>query len=231
MIAELGDRPAGRPDAFVARTAGGCQDRSVSTAPDWDDAISLPRAIRFPIEMIPPRGFDPDDLATWPRANGRLEHVDGRLWYMPPCGQDQQDTVADVVITLGAWVRTHRAFVLGTNEAGMRLSGATRAADAAIWRRSDLGARSRGLRRAPPALAVEVAGEDEPEASLRAKENWYLDAGVAVVWLVLPGAREVVVLTADSEARHAADATIPEHRSLPGLAPRVRELFVQLDEP
>ena len=128
----------------------------MTAVPIYDDVITLPRAIRFPIEMIPPAGFDPGRLDTWPSVTGRLEHVNGRLLFMPPCGDLQQDTTTDVVITLGAWVRNHPEFVLGTNEAGMRLGGATRAADAAIWRRSDLGPYEGGLRRTPPVFAVEV---------------------------------------------------------------------------
>src|SRR5262245_25962329 len=121
----------------------------------YEETITLPRALRFPVELRPPRGFDPERLETWPRLAGRLEHVGGRLFFMPPCGDVQQDTVTDVVITLGAWVRAHPEFALGTNEAGMRLRGETRAADAAIWRRSDLGALTGGLRRVPPLLAIE----------------------------------------------------------------------------
>lgn len=201
----------------------------MSLARRWDEPISLPGAVRFPVEMIPPSGFDPAHAGTWPRVLGRLEFVDGRLWYMPPCGDEQQDVVADVVITLGGWVRRNPAFVLGTNGAGMRLQDATRAADAAIWRRADVGAHTGGLRRQPPVLAVEVAGQDDTESYLRDKARWYLAVGVELVWLVLPQSREVVVITAQGESRHAHDATLASHPALPGLAPAVRELFVQLD--
>ena len=99
---------------------------------------------------MPPDGFDEEQLETWPKVSGRLECVDGRLLYMPASGDVQQDTVTDVGITLGAWVRAHREFTLGTNEAGMRLRGATRAVDAAIWRRADLGSYRGGIGRVPP---------------------------------------------------------------------------------
>ncbi len=125
----------------------------------YDEMLALPRAVRFPVELLPPPGFDAERIETWPRVPGRLELVEGRLLYTPPCSDVQPDTVTDVVITLGAWVRAHPAFVLGSNEAGMRLRGSTRAADAAIWRRADLGAYVGGLRRQPPLLAVEVAGQ------------------------------------------------------------------------
>src|SRR5438128_9527336 len=34
----------------------------------------------------PPEGFRPEEPASWPRIDGRLEWVGGRLLYMPPCG-------------------------------------------------------------------------------------------------------------------------------------------------
>lgn len=197
----------------------------MTIAERYDETITLPRALRFPVELLPPRGFDEERLETWPPVPGRLECVDGRLLYMPPCGDLQQDTVADIVISLGAWARHHSGYVLATNEAGMRLLGATRVADAAIWRRADLGAYSGGLRRVPPVLAVEVASDDEPEPTLRAKATWYLEAGVAVVWLVFPDTRSVVVVGNKGETHLTLDERIPPIDSLPGLQLRVDDLF------
>lgn len=200
----------------------------MGSAERYDETITLPRAVRFPVELIPPDGFDEERMETWPKVVGRLECVNGRLLYMPPSGDRQQDTVADVVITLGAWVRSHPDFVLATNEAGMRLQGATRAADAAIWRRSDLGAYRGGLRRVPPLLAVEVAGEDENEEMLRKKAAWYCGVGVRLVWLVFPDSREVLVITGAGETRHGGGENIDSQPELPGLSPAVDELFEQL---
>lgn len=196
---------------------------------DYDETITLPRALRFPVELLAPRTFDPERLETWPRVTGRLEHVGGRLLYMPPCGDVQADTVTDVVITLGSWVRSHAGFVLGTNEVGMRLGGATRAADAAIWRRAALGQPSGGLRRVPPLLAVEVAGDDEPESLLVDKAEWYRSVGVPTVWIVVPSVREVVVIDAAGRRRFGRGARLPEPAELAALSPGVDELFVQLD--
>jgi len=147
---------------------------------------------------------------------------------MPPCGDRQQDTVADVVITLGNWVRSHPEFVVGTNEAGMFLGEDGRGADAAIWRRADVGPYQGGFRRVPPLLAVEVAGRYERERQLREKARWYLEAGVPVVWIVLPKKREVLIVTAAGDTRHRRGERLPGDPRLPGLAPMVDELFVQV---
>ena len=148
---------------------------------------------------------------------------------MPPCGEEQQDVATDVTGILRAWVRAHPDFVVGSNEAGMLLDGEVRGADAAIWKRDDVGVTT-GLRRKPPILAVEIAGEDEDEATLRDKARWYFHHGTAIVWIVLPDERLVVVLDRNGgDARHGLDSRLPEHPALPDLTPEVAELFWQLD--
>jgi Uma2 family endonuclease len=193
------------------------------------DCLHLPRAaVRFPVEWGASDAFRPDDPATWPQVEGRLEYVNGRIRYMPPCGGVQQDVASDITGVLLAWVHAHPDFVLGSNEAGMLLGGDVRGADAAIWRRADAG-QPTGFRRTPPLLAVEVAGQDEGETALREKTRWYLEAGVAVVWLVLPESREVVVLTSHGESRQGTGSTLPPHAALPDLTPAVADFFWQID--
>src|SRR5436190_17399465 len=73
-----------------------------------EETFPVPGSVRFPVELTPPDGFDPARLETWPRVAGRLEWVAGRLLYMPPCEERQSWTVADLVFTLGHWVRSDR---------------------------------------------------------------------------------------------------------------------------
>jgi Uma2 family endonuclease len=176
---------------------------------------------------VPP-GFLVDDPETWPRVEGQLEFVEGKLLYMPPSADRRQDTSTDVATILGVWRMSHRDFVVGTNEAGMILGGESRGADAAVWRRADLGAHEGKYRRVPPVLAVEVQGELEDEAALRAKAAWYLSRGVEVVWLLLPTERRVIVLTPENEAVFRAGQDLPPHASLPDLAPALDDLFAQV---
>ena len=193
-----------------------------------EETIPVPGSVRFPVELTPPPGFDSARLETWPRVAGRLEWVAGRLLYMPPCGERQSWTVADAVGTLFNWARGHPGFVLGTNEPGILLRDDVRAADAAIWRRANARPASPGVARVPPLLAVEVAGRDEGEAELRQKARWYLDVGVAVVWILLPKELEVLVFTSAGESRHRMGERLPPDPRLPDLAPTVDELFRQV---
>jgi Uma2 family endonuclease len=194
-----------------------------------DDAVMLRRTgVRFPIELRP-LGLNVDEPSTWPVAEGRLELVEGRLLYMPPCADIQQDVAVDVVHLLRAWSEAHPDYVVGGNEAGMKLGADIRAADAAVWLRARVGPSVGRLRHAPPTLAVEVAGQDEDEGVLREKAGWYLRSGVAVVWLVLPESREVAVLRSTGELRYQHDQRLAELEELPGLVPEVARFFAQLD--
>jgi Uma2 family endonuclease len=194
-----------------------------------DDAVVLRRTgVRFPVELRP-LGFRVDEPSTWPEAEGRLEWVEGRLLYMPPCADIQQDIAVDVVHVLRSWSEDHSGFIVGGNEAGMKLGGDIRAADAAVWRAEDVGPSVGKLRHVSPVLAVEVAGQDEDEAFLRRKAEWYLSHGVRVVWLVLPETREVLVLRPEGESRHARGDQLSGSSDLPGLVPSVDRFFVQVD--
>ncbi len=184
--------------------------------------------VQFPIELRQPDGFAPERPKTWPKVEGRVEYLKGKLLYMPPCGDIQQDVVGDVFFALKQWTQDHPQFLAATNEAGMMLGGDVRGADAAVWRRDALGVHTGGYRRIPPVLAVEVAGGEEGEAELREKAAWYRAHGVLVVWLVLPDRREVVVLTPEAEARCSTGELLPKHPSLPGLQPVVDDLFREL---
>lgn len=194
---------------------------------DPAETIQVPRQVRFPVELIPPHGFDPGRVETWPHVDGLLEYVEGRLLYMPPCGDVQSDVVTDVLRILLRWQDAHPGYKVSTNEAGIRLAGASRGADAAVFRLSDLGDYTGGFRRVAPILAVEVVGQDEREPQLREKAAWYLSVGVTIVWLVLPDTAEVVVMTADGESRHRT-GRLPPHPALPDLAPTVDEFLIQL---
>lgn len=184
--------------------------------------------VRFPVELRA-EGFEPDRPSTWPKVDGRLEFVGGRLLYMPPCADTQQDVAMDVAFVLRSWSERHPEFVVGGNEAGMKLGGDVRAADVAVWRADAVTPRSGRVRTTSPILAVEVSGEDEEEQVLRDKARWYLGHAVPVVWLVFPDMREVLVLTDASETRCKMGERLPADERLPNLEPQVAQFFAQLD--
>lgn len=219
-------RPAGPVCAGCAPVIGSNSMATRTAYRDWTPVPTI--AITLPLELPQPDGFDPQDLETWPLVEGRLEFVDGRLLYMPPSGDEQQDTVADVAMELGLWTRGRPEFLVATNEAGMILGRDVRAADASVYRRTDVGPYTGGLRRVPPVLAVEVAGRDEPPDLLLEKAAWYLERGVEVVWLLVPRTHRVIVKTPTTSLELGPGDRLPAHPSLPGLEPRVDDLFRQI---
>jgi Uma2 family endonuclease len=213
-----------------SRTVRGTLDPVSNAAVELvnDDEIRLRRAnVRFPVE-IRPDGFVVDDRSTWPQAEGRLEYVEGRLLYMPPCADIQQYVATDVTFILRSWAGSHPELVVGSNEAGMQLGGSVRAADAAVWRRSEVGTASGHVQHVAPVLAVEVSGIDEEEDVLREKARWYRAHGVAAVWLVLPETRQVVIIDESGESRFGVGQALPAHPDLPGLTPPVATFFTQI---
>lgn len=190
---------------------------AIQLFPD-DQQIGLV-GVRFPVELRA-EGFTPEEPSTWPKLEGRLEFVGGRLLYMPPCADYQQHVAVDIAFVLRSWSEAHPGFVVGGNEAGMKLGGDVRAADVAVWRSDTALPRSGRVRTVPPVLAVEVSGEDEAELVLRDKARWYFQHGVSVVWLVFPSTREVLVLSAGGETRLAVGQTLPPDERLP--KPRAR---------
>lgn len=198
----------------------------VAAATSYADVTVVPRiALRLPLELPVPDGFDVASLKTWPEVTGRLEFVGGRLEYMPPCREIQQRTAVDVLTELNLWRRQRTGFVVGGNEAGMLLGGEVRAADAAVWRDGPAG---EGFARTAPLLAVEVSGVDDTVDLLRSKARWYLDHGVETVWIVVPESRSVLVITGQGETEHGANDSLPEPAGLPGLSPRAASFFAQL---
>lgn len=183
--------------------------------------------VKYPVELPLPAGFDPDRSSTWPRVNGRLEYIGGRLLFMPPCGETQSTVVANLVRLVGSWARANPDFRAGTNEAGMKLRGDVRGADAAIWPRRK-GSLQSGYSETAPLWAAEVEGQDEDEKALREKARWYLENGTKTVWLVLSARREIVVITACGESRFGPGMATAEHPQLPGLAVPVDEVFFGL---
>src|SRR5687768_438963 len=184
---------------------------AIRLLPD-DSRIGL-IGVRFPVELRA-EGSELSEPSTWPAIDGRLEYVGGRLLYMPPCADYQQDVAMDVAFILRSWSEQRQEYVVGGNEAGMKLGDDIRAADVAVWRASDVRERSGRLRAIPPVLAVEVAGEDEDERVLRDKARWYLQHGVTTVWLVIPETREVVVLNPAGEHRFSQGQVLPANDHL-----------------
>jgi Uma2 family endonuclease len=75
-----------------------------------------------------------------------------------------------------------------------------------------------------PDVVVEVLSEGDRRADINEKIRVYLKAGTKVIFLVDTRRRKVTTYTANGE-RIFEEADILEHKTLPGFALKVRELF------
>jgi Uma2 family endonuclease len=79
-------------------------------------------------------------------------------------------------------------------------------------------------------LAVEVISPSNTRREMERKLGDYFAAGVAIVWLVYPKSREVVVYSSPTNAAALrGDDVLDGGSLLPGFSVRVEQLFADLD--
>ncbi len=82
-----------------------------------------------------------------------------------------------------------------------------------------------GIGKDPPLIAVEVASPSETRAELTAKAQFYLNGGVAEVWVVWPKTRTIDVWTAPAAPITFTDQQTLTSAQLPGWQSLVSELL------
>lgn len=228
-----------RPDDATATRQGRLLASLTNESSFWldrDSLLSLLRHVGFPTVLechVPIQPFQGADRLTLLALKSATPPVFSFPWIdraseaevrrrarpkapllsMPPCCNAKEEALVDVVIALGGWVRSHPEFVLGTRE------------PVAIWRRADLESCTGTLRRVPPLLAVEVAGNADPEDEMRERARLHLEGGAGGVWLLLPEAGAVEVVLPSGSRRFSGDALLPAPPGLPSLAQRVGEIL------
>jgi Uma2 family endonuclease len=177
------------------------------------------------------------DLARLPDEARGYELVEGRLVRMSPTGGRHSDVAMDLGAALRVFAKSRRlGKVLGA-ETGFTLSrpgepDTVLAPDVAFVRAdrvppADSPEYDRYWR-LPPDLVVEVASPDQYRPEMAAKARFWLAAGVRLVWVVWPRARQVDVWrpgAAQPTATLGAAATLDGLDVIPGFRYPVAELF------
>lgn len=77
-----------------------------------------------------------------------------------------------------------------------------------------------------PSLAVEILSPNDTVEQINEKVADYLSAGVPLVWSVEPTFQTVMLYRSESRPElFNVSQQIPEHPTMPGFSPQVRELF------
>jgi Uma2 family endonuclease len=156
----------------------------------------------------------------------RHELDQGELIVMPPPGLPHAIVQARVIELLSVFVNT-QSFGVVLGEAGFRLGSETvRAPDAAFIRAQRIRERDLDRFEGGPDLAIEVISPSESAVDIDRKVDQYLAAG-AIVWVLYPSSRKVVVWDSSKQARsYSGDDVLECPALLPGFSVRVSEFFV-----
>mgnify|MGYP002780266131 CR=1 FL=1 len=176
------------------------------------------------------RPMTAEELLSYPARNKRTELVRGRLMVREPAGYEHGRVAAAMLVRIASHVQAHALGTVLAAETGFTLErgpDTVRAPDVAFIRTARAPSRgTRGFPEMAPDLAVEVRSPGDRNAEVADKVTDWLAAGTALVWVVNPAARTVVVHEPGAAARTlTAHDTLDGGEVLPGFAARVDELF------
>ena len=166
-----------------------------------------------------------DVLLRLPDDGARYELVRGELRKMSPSGARHGRVAAQIIISLGAYVKEHRLGAVYAAEAGFRISrqpDTVRAPDAAF-----VGAErvvdTPGFFEGPPDAAFEVISPGDTYSEIEEKTLDWLRAGVRVVVVVDPRTESVRIHRAAGAMTVAGIVDIED--VIPGWRLPLSEIF------
>jgi Uma2 family endonuclease len=177
------------------------------------------------------RTMSVEEYLALPDDGCQYELVQGELIEMPGSGFEHSDIGLGLGAELRTFVRKHKLGRLTGSDGAYILNHEQRTVlvpDAAFVRADRLpppGERASVLELAPD-LVVEVASPNDSANMISEKVREYLDAGVCLVWVVLPKRKMVNVYTqSQAGVLLYEDDTLDGGDVLPGFEMRVGEIF------
>lgn len=166
-----------------------------------------------------------------PGDGARQELVRGVVVTMPPPKGPHGQCCANIAAILWHFVRQHKLGRVLSNDTGL-LTGTNpdtvRGADILYWSYQRLPSLPEDVYISVPAdLAVEVRSPSNDDGDMHEKVVEYLEAGVALVWVVDPRERTVTIYRTAAEGRVLHEtATLTGEDVLPGFSCPVADFFV-----
>ena len=172
-----------------------------------------------------------EELWNLPDHGRRCELVRGELRELPLGGCEHGAIAANVGVSLGQWVHTHRlgSVLARTGFIVARQPDTVRGADIAFVSKERIPASGlpRNFFPAAPDLAVEVLSPGDTVGEVEDKINEYLTAGTRLVWVVNPRLRTVTVYRPGPQIAVLKEAdSLSGEDVVPGFTCDVRDLFV-----
>jgi Uma2 family endonuclease len=172
-----------------------------------------------------------DELFRMPDDGFRYELVRGELRQMTPAGFQHGAIVVNVTASLAMHIRAHGLGVVCGAETGFRIGSSpdtVLAPDVAFVRQARLPSSGLPVAYWPgaPDLAVEVLSPGDTSSEVEQKIAPWLAAGTAVVWVVDPRRRVVIIHRAGVASQTLSEAdTLAGDDIVPGLELPVAEIF------
>lgn len=176
-------------------------------------------------------GITAAEFERLPAANDRTELVRGSIRMMSPASPVHGLVSGRIFHLLAAFVSTHQlgaCFADSTGYVLPNLTNTVRAPDASFVRADRLPPEGvgYGFFQLAPDLAVEVLSPSESRAEVQGKLADYVVAGTALVWLIDPAARSVMVVARAEQRRTlVAGEQLGGGEVLPGFTCDVSGLF------
>ena len=183
------------------------------------------------MSTLPKHLLTAEEFAALPLEGLRSELIEGEIHTMPPTFEDHGKITMRLSVLLGYYVLTQRLGDTYAAETGFLLArnpDTVRAPDIAFIQRDRLPSPQPKPRWVPviPDLVAEVASSGDRPVEIRQKAAMWLDAGVRLVWVVLPGERVVEVYRAGAAVTRLDErATLDGADVVPGFSTPVAAIF------
>ena len=176
----------------------------------------------------------PEQFLHMPENRG-AELVDGRI-VEKSMGSRSAWIGTNLIFFLGSFVREHSLGLVFGPENGLQLwpdrLRHVRKPDVSFFRAGRLapGQIPDGWLATVPDLVVEVVSPNDEVEEFERKLLEYLEAGIPLIWVILPGTRSAQVITATSRGSIRFDGSLDGGDILPGFSLKLTDLFAGLEE-
>lgn len=175
-----------------------------------------------------------DEFLAWTHREenqGRFFELErGEVVEMPPAGKYHGFICANIARLLGNHVAERGRGYVCSNDAGVvteRNPDSVRGPDVSYFEDTQsAGDMDRGYAQQPPRLAVEVLSPHDRVNQMMQRVAELLRAGVSMVWVIDPEARDISICRPGEEPRLlSAEETLTADDILPGFACPIEQIF------
>ena len=171
-----------------------------------------------------------DELLVLQLPGKSTELVRGRLVVREPPSTYHGRVQSTLNILVGSFVRAHALGAVFGQDTGFKIASnpdTVRAPDLAFVERSRVSQIApRGYAAIAPDFVAEILSPDDRPGEVLAKVAEWLEAGVALVWVIDPDRRTASVYRSDgSVSTVASEADLDGEAVIPGFSCRLAELF------